>query len=68
METATFHISGMACGGCADTVRQALLAVDGVAEAKISHVEGMAEIVYDPVRANRQQIEVAVRKAGYSVF
>lgn len=65
METLTIKISGMACGGCANTVRQALLAVDGVAAAEVSHAEARAMVSYDPARATPEQLRAAVQAAGY---
>ena len=65
METLTIKISGMACGGCANTVRQALLAVDGVAAAEVSHTEARAMVSYDPARATPEQLRASVQAAGY---
>jgi copper chaperone len=67
METVTLHISGMACGGCANTVRQALLAVDGVSAADVSHAEAKADITYDAARVTVAQLQQAVEAAGYTV-
>ncbi|MCX7627875.1 MAG: cation transporter [Methylophilaceae bacterium] len=67
METTTLYVSGMACGGCAHAVRQALLALDGVVEAKVSHVEATAEVRYDPSRVGIPQLKAAIEQAGYSV-
>ena len=67
METLTLNISGMVCGGCANTVRQALLALDGVAEAGVSHVEGTAEVTFDPSRVQPTQIRTAIDASGYAV-
>jgi copper chaperone CopZ len=65
METVTLYVSGMVCGGCANTVTQALLALDGVAEAEVSHVEGSAEVRYDSTKISQQQLKAAIEKAGY---
>ncbi|MBQ8995334.1 MAG: heavy metal translocating P-type ATPase [Oscillospiraceae bacterium] len=42
--TKTLKIEGMMCTHCEATVKKALEAVDGVAEAKVSHVEGTAVV------------------------
>lgn len=67
MDTITLNISGMACGGCANTVRQALLALDGVAQAEVSHVEAKAEVRYDPVKVTSEQLKSVIISAGYQV-
>lgn len=65
METATLNVEGMACGGCANTVREALMAMPGVTDARISHVEGVAEVCYDPAQTGLQRLKAAIEKAGY---
>lgn len=68
MESVTLNISGMACGGCSSTVQKALLALDGVISAEVSHVEARAEIHYDPARVQLSQMQAAVEQAGYRVI
>ncbi len=68
MERITLNVTGMACGGCSHTVTQALLALDGVAEAAVSHVEGNAVVSYDPARVTPEQITAAIVAAGYQVI
>jgi len=65
MQTLRLNITGMACGGCANTVRQALLALQGVSAAEVSHVEAAADIVFDPLTITPQQIAAVVTAAGY---
>lgn len=65
METRTLPVSGMACGGCASNVRQALMALDGVAEAEVSHAGGSAEITFDPAKVTVAQMAAAIQAAGY---
>lgn len=67
METVMLHITGMACGSCANTVASALKALDGVSEVQVSHVEGKAEIRFDPGRVQPEQMKAAVEGAGYQV-
>lgn len=67
METVTINVSGMACGGCSNTVRQALLALEGVAEAEVSHVEAQASVRYDAAKVTPAQLRQAVESAGYAV-
>lgn len=67
METIVLRIGGMACGGCSSTVRKVLLAVEGVSEAEVSHVDAQARIQYDPARVTPEQLAQAVSSAGYQV-
>ena len=67
METVTINITGMACGGCSSTVQQALLALNGVEAAAVSHVNGVAEVRFDPARVDADRMIAAIRQAGYSI-
>ncbi|MEO8140100.1 MAG: heavy-metal-associated domain-containing protein [Gemmatimonadota bacterium] len=63
MQTITMAISGMSCGGCVGTVRNALDAVPG-AHAEVVAV-GSATISYDATRTSPEAIAQAVRDSGY---
>jgi len=65
MEIVKLQIEGMACGGCANTVSQALVALDGVVDAEVSHADGSASVRYDPAKLGPQKLADAVSAAGY---
>jgi copper chaperone len=67
MQTITFQISGMVCGGCAGTVTRALKALPGVAAVEVSHSEAKAEISFDPALVQLEQLKSTVERAGYKV-
>lgn len=67
METITLHITGMACGGCASAVTQALLALPGVESAEVSHATACAVVRFDPAQVHPEQLEAAIARAGYQV-
>ena len=67
MEQITLKISGMVCGGCANSVQQALLAVAGVIAAEVSHVEAQAVISYDPTKVTAERLTAAIASIGYQV-
>lgn len=58
-------VNGMSCGGCAQTVQQALFALDGVIAARVNHADGKAQIHFEPSRVSVTQLQEAIRKAGY---
>lgn len=58
-------VGGMSCGGCAQTVQQALSALDGVIAARVNHADGKAQIHFEPSRVSVPQIQEAIRNAGY---
>ena len=67
MEFVTLNIRGMVCGGCANTVSQALLSLPGVSAAEVSHTEATAEIRFDPALVRLDDLKYAVERAGYQV-
>jgi copper chaperone CopZ len=68
MEQAVLYVAGMACGGCAETVKKALIALPGVTRAEVSLAEARAEVDYDPAVLQYPQIKAAVEATGYRVI
>jgi Cu2+-exporting ATPase len=61
----TLQLSGMYCAACAGIIEQALLGVDGVAEATVSAAGQRAAVRWDPQRTRPSRLVAAVRAAGY---
>lgn len=64
-KTITLNILGMACGGYAATVRQALEAVAGVIAVQVTLEAASAEVRIDPAVASAESLLAAVAAAGY---
>lgn len=64
---ATVRIKGMHCATCADAIRQSLSEVDGVFDPRVNLATEKAVMSYDPRRASIEEIEAAVKSAGYDV-
>ena len=65
MQTLSFDVRGMTCGGCTRGVQRALSKLDGVSHAEVTLRPGIATIVADPARVTPIQIETAIAKLGY---
>ncbi len=65
MQTLSFDVSGMTCGGCTGSVQRALSKLDGVSHAEVSLRPGVATVVADPARVTPAQIEAAITRLGY---
>lgn len=65
MQTVSFDVSGMTCGGCTGSVQRALSKLDGITDAKVSLSPGLATVVIDPARVTSSQIESAISLMGY---
>jgi len=66
MERRTVSVSGMACGGCEDTVENALQALSGVNRVEADHESDSVDVVTDE-SVDDDAIRTAVEDAGYEV-
>lgn len=60
--TATIDVDGMSCGGCEESVEEALRGVPGVIEAEADRERGIAKVEGD---TDAQDLVAAVEEAGY---
>ena len=65
MQTLSFDVSGMTCGGCTGSVQRVLSKLDGVSHAEVSLRPGITTVVTDPARVTPAQIESAITGLGY---
>ena len=65
MQTLSFDVNGMTCGGCTGSVQRALSKLDGISHAEVSLSPGVATVVADPARVTPAQIESAINQLGY---
>jgi len=65
VEHVTLAVRGMYCPACAKGVETKLMNLAGVREARVSYEQGRAEIVYDSRTVKPEQLEKAIRDAGY---
>ncbi len=68
LEQVRIPVSGMSCQACAQTVRKALLAVPGVAEAEVQFASRTATIRRDPEVATGPRLAAAVAQAGFGTL
>ena len=55
---------GMGCPNCALRVRNSLLQLDGVLDVQINLERGLAQVFFDPVALQAEQLPDAVAAAG----
>lgn len=65
MQTLSFDVSSMTCGGCTGSVQRALSKLDGITDAKVTLSPGLATVVIDRTRVTSSQIESAISLMGY---
>lgn len=66
MQTLTFDIQGMTCGGCLGSVQRALGKLNGVSSVEVSLKPGAAIVQADPARVTPVQIESAIAGLGFA--
>ena len=67
MQTEHLKVTGMTCGGCTSKVTQALKAIKGVGDVKVSLSAKEATVEYDEHLTSLAQLKSAVTGAGYTV-
>ena len=65
MQTLSFDVSGMTCGGCTGSVQRAISQIDGVSHVEVTLRPGIATVVTDPSRVTPAQVESAITRLGY---
>ena len=67
MTTINLNVEGLTCGGCEKSVRNALLAHDGVNEVTASHETGVVAIEFDDNQIEQAALKQAIEDAGFDV-
>ena len=65
MQSLSFDVSGMTCGGCTGSVQRTLSKIDGVSHAEVTLHPAVATVVTDLTRVTSAQIEAAITRLGY---
>ena len=64
MQTLSFDVTGMTCGGCTGSVQRALSQLDGVSHVEVTLRPGTATMQAD-ARVTPAQIELAIIGLGF---
>ncbi|MCB5189022.1 heavy-metal-associated domain-containing protein [Methylobacillus caricis] len=65
MQTTHLRVIGMSCGACANTVKGALQAVNGVNDVQVELEEAHATVQYDEHQTSSEQLVSAVSHVGF---
>ena len=66
-QTITLNIEGMTCGGCVNSVTNALNQVAGVQSVDVSLDHNNATISFDDSQAQQNTLKEAIEDAGFDV-
>ncbi|MFH1239019.1 MAG: cation-translocating P-type ATPase, partial [bacterium] len=67
MAKVNIAVTGMTCTSCAGTIAKSLLAVPGVASAKVNFANEKALVEFDPTKVNKEILYRAIEDVGYGV-
>ena len=67
MKNELIKVTGMTCDGCTSKIAHALKAVTGVHDVVVSLSDGEAAVRYDEHLTSPEQMNSAVKGAGYGV-
>lgn len=67
VKTEHLKVTGMTCGGCVNSLTQALKAAAGVNEVKVVLSTGETSVEYDEHVTSPGQLKLIVENAGYGV-
>lgn len=64
VKVAFMNVWGMGCPNCENRVRNSLVSLKGVIDARVDHVIGKAQVAYNPDIASSDDLIAAVARAG----
>ncbi len=65
METVTFNITGMTCGGCVNSITRVLTDTAGVANAQVDLANATAIVQFDVSQTNVAALIEVIEDAGF---
>lgn len=65
MQNINIAISGMSCKGCANSIKNLLIALEGVNSAEVDFDQSQANINFNPQQISIEEIISAIESAGF---
>jgi copper chaperone len=66
-ERKIIQVEGMACGGCEQSIQNAVGRLDGVERVQADHTTGRVEVTLDPTAVDDTTLRERITDAGYAV-
>lgn len=60
-------VTGMKCGGCENTIKEALIGKDGIISVDTSHGDDWVGVEYDEAVLEEDDVIELIENAGFSV-
>lgn len=63
-----FHVEGMSCGHCVETIKSAVSGLSGVLEVEVDLEKKQVSVDYDEAQSGREKIASVITEAGFEVI
>lgn len=67
MAKTTLNVSGMTCGHCEKSVKNALLELEGVSAVAVDLSSGKVDVDFEEGKVNEAKMKEAVEDQGYDI-
>ncbi len=65
MKTVEYNVTGMTCGGCANSVRRVVSRNKGVTDIEVENMENRVVVTYDESQLDDQTIIDQINRLGF---
>jgi copper chaperone CopZ len=65
MKTVEYKVTGMTCGGCAQSVKRVLSRNKAITDIEVEQMENRVVVTYDEAQTNDQTIIDTINRIGY---
>lgn len=63
----TYHVNGMTCAACAQTIESTANSIKGINEANVNYAASTLFVDFDADKTSYKEIRKSIRKAGYDI-
>lgn len=67
MTLVDFHVKGMSCAGCAQSIERRLRSTPGVQSADVDLANAVAHVTYDETAVSPDALEKTIEALGFDV-
>lgn len=62
-----YHVEGMTCDHCEESIQKGVNALPGISLVEANHEDSTTKVVYDPSKTDEKAIAEAITQRGYKV-
>ncbi|RKD91424.1 cation transporter [Mangrovibacterium diazotrophicum] len=62
-----YHVEGMTCDHCEESIQKGVTALPGISLVEANHEDSTTKVIYDPSKTDEKAIAEAIAQRGYTV-